>query len=175
MTFWRPFLIAAVLGLVPTVVAAQLEDRRPFAWDVARAVLIDPTTYAPALISYEALRQDWKTSQGLFASGWVEKNPRYTISGRPNDVPVSYNEGIRRIRRTTLVVLQYSVINNAAAGVAERLLIERHPDRKTLIRAMSWIERIAFASILAYSNSADHWRQASANRRLALEYAYAIR
>ena len=175
MTLWRPFLIFAVLGLVPTVASAQLEDRRPFAWDVARAVLIDPTTYAPAIISYEALRQDWKASQRLFASGWVEKNPRYTISGRPNDVPVSYDEGIRRIRHTSLVVLQYSVINNAAAGVAERLLNERHPDRKTLIRAKSWIERIAFASILAYSNSADHWRQASANRRLALEYAYAIR
>ena len=174
MTIWRSLLIIAVaLGLSPTVVSAQADDSRPFAWDVTRAVLMDPTTYAPALISHEAIRQDWKTSQVLFAYGWLEQNPRYTVSGRPNDVPVSYDEGTRRIRRTALVVMHYSVLNNMSVGVMERLLVERYPERKTLIRTLSWIERIAFASILTYSNSADHFRQASANRRLAREHGYA--
>ena len=175
MKIWWTLLIAAVLGLLPAAVSAQGEGRRPFAWDVARAVLIDPTTYAPALISYEAVRHDWKTSQVLFAHGWLEQNPRFTVSGRPNDVPVSYDEGTRRIHTATLVVIQYSVLNNVSVGVAERLLIKRYPERKTLIRTMSWIERIAFASILAYNNSADHLRQASTNRRLAREYGYATR
>ena len=97
MTTWRPLLIAIALGLT-TVLSAQAEDRRPFAWDVTRAVLIDRTTYVPALISHEAIRQDWKTSQ---------------------------------------------------------------------------VERIVFASILTYSNSADHFRQAFANRCLAREHGYA--
>jgi hypothetical protein len=139
---------------------------------VARAALIDPTTYAPALISYEAIRQDWKTSQVLFANGWLEENPRFTASGRPNDAPVGYDEGTSRIRRSALTILQYSALNNVSANVVERLLVARYPQRKRLIRVLSWTERIAFASFLTYNNSADHIRQASTNRRLAREYGY---
>jgi hypothetical protein len=69
-------------------------------------------------------------------------------------------------------VLQYSAANNAGVAVAERLLLARYPCRKALIRALSWAERIAFASALTYRNSADHLRQASTNRRLAREYGY---
>ena len=169
----RAFVAAMLVGLVPASAVAQAEKPRPFAWDVARAVLIDPTTYAPALISHEAIRQDWKTSQVLFANGWVEANPRFTVSGRASDVPVDYDEGMRRIRRSALTIFQYSAVNNASARVIERLLAERYPHRKKLIRALSWAERIAFASFLTYTNSADHIRQASTNRRLAREYGYA--
>jgi hypothetical protein len=173
MSAWRSAIVLlAVLGLIPAAALAQEEDRRPFAWDVARGVLVDPTTYAPALISFEATRQDWKTSQVLFAHGWLEQNPGFTVSGRANDVPVGSDEGTRRIRRAALTVLQYSAVNNLGAGIAERLLVARYPRRKTLIRTLSWVERIAFAALLTYSNSADHLRQASANRRLAREYGY---
>ncbi len=170
----RVFIAAMLLGLLPSLAMAQAEAEKPraFAWDVARAALIDPTTYAPALISHEAIRQDWKTSQVLFANGWLEENPRFTASGRPNDVPVGYDEGASRIRRTALTIFQYSVVNNVSAGVVERLLVARYPHRKRLIRALSWAERIAFASLLTYNNSADHIRQASTNRRLAREYGY---
>ena len=164
--------MAMVLALAPLPAAAQAPESRPFAWDVARAVLIDPTTYAPALISYESIRQDWKTSQILFANGWVEENPRYTVSGSANDLPVSYEEGTRRIQGAALHVLTYSVANNVGAGIVERLLVARYPRRKTLIRTLSWTERVAFASLLTYRNSADHIRQASTNRRLAREYGY---
>lgn len=172
MRGWRAAIVVTVLSLVPVSAWAQAEERRPFAWDVARAVLIDPTTYAPALLSYEAMRQDWKTSQLLFAHGWVEQNPRFTISGRANDVPVSYHEGTSRIRGTALTALRYSAVNNLGAQVAERLLVARYPHRKRLIRAFSWVERIAFASMLAHGNSADHFRQASRNRRTAREFGY---
>jgi hypothetical protein len=170
MTAVRVLIVTLLLGLAPASACAQAEQPRAFAWDVARATLIDPTTYAPALISYAAIRQDWKTSQILFANGWVEQNPRFTVSGRPNDTPVGYDEGIKRIRGTALTIFRYSVVNNVGAGIVERLLVTRYPQRKRLIRALSWGERIAFASLLAYTESADHFRQASTNRRLAGQY-----
>lgn len=73
------------------------------------AVLIDPTTYASAVISYEAMRQDWKTSQG------------------------------RRCR----------------TPACDALSASQEADTHPLV-----VERIAFASILTYRNSADHVRQA---------------
>lgn len=169
---FRAVLTAIVLVLASALASAQTEERRPFAWDVARAVLIDPTTYAPALISYESMRQDWKTSQVLFTHGWLEQNRQFTISGRANDVPVGYREGSSRIRGAALRVLRGSAANNLSVRIIERLLVARYPRRKNLIRALSWVERIAFASLLTYRNSADHLRQASSNRRLAREYGY---
>ena len=165
-------IVATMLVMVSAPARAQAERQRPFAWDVARAVLIDPTTFAPALISYEATQQDWKTSQIFFANGWLEQNALFTVSGRPNDRPVAYGEGVRRIRSEALTVLAYSAFNNAGAGVLERLFVERYPKRKRLIRTLSWVERIAFASVLTYRASAHHFRQASNNRRLAREYRY---
>jgi hypothetical protein len=169
---FRAVLTAIVLVLASALASAQTEERRPFAWDVARSVLVDPTTYAPALISYESMRQDWKTSQVLFAHGWLEQNRRFTISGRANDVPLGYSEGSSRIRGAALTVLRDAAVNNLSARIIERLLVARYPHRKNLIRTLSWVERIAFASLLTYSNSADHLRQASSNRRLAREYGY---
>jgi len=172
MSSLRIFIVATLLGVLPAMALAQTDEDRSFAWDVARAALMDPTTYAPALISYKAIQQDWNTSQVLFTNGWLEQNPRFTVSGKPNDVPVSYDAGTKRIRRSALTVLQYSVVNNLSTLVVERVLIARHPRHKTLIRTLSWVERIAFASALTYRNSADHLRQASTNRRLAREYGY---
>lgn len=168
----RIVMAAAILAVSPVSARAEGDQPRAFAWDVARAVLIDPTTFAPAVISYNAVRQDWNTSQILFQNGWVEQNPRFTISGRANDVPVSYGEGTRRIRIAALSVLQYSAANNVGVAVVERLLVTRYPHRETLIRTLSWVERIAFASVLTYRNSAEHFRQAASNRRLAREYGY---
>ena len=171
----RAFLAGVLaLLLIPSPARSQQpESSRPFAWDVARAVLIDPTTYVPAIVSNEAMMRDWKTSQVLFAHGWYETNPRFTITGLPSDVPVSYDEGSRRIHHISWRVLQYSVLNNAAAGIGERLLIQRYPRRKTLIRTLSWIERISYAAFITYHNSAQHFRQAENNRRLARELGYA--
>ena len=165
-------IAATVLGFAPASALAQGEQPRPLAWDVTRAALIDPTTYAPALISFEAIRQDWKSSQILFEYGWLEQNPKFTRSGKPNDVPLSYDEGTRRIRLAALTMLGQSTLNNVSAGLAERMLVARYPHRKRLIRTLSWAERIAFAGFLTYRNAADHLRQASTNRRLAREHGY---
>jgi len=135
-------------------------------------VLLLATALASALISYESMRQDWRTSHMLFAHGWVEQNPRFTISGRANDVPLVCSEGMGRIRGAALTVLRDSAINNLSGRVIERLFVARYPRRKKLIRTLSWIERVAFASAVTYINSADHLRQAAANRRMAREYGY---
>jgi hypothetical protein len=164
---------ALALLLIAPSASGQAEPSRPFAWDVARAVLIDPTTYVPAIVSNEAMMRDWKTSQVLFAHGWHEANARFTITGLPQDVPVSYDEGRRRIHQISWKVFQYSALNNTAAGIAERLLIQKYPRRKTLIRTISWIERISYATVITYRNSAVHLRQAAENRRLAREFGYA--
>jgi hypothetical protein len=108
----------------------------------------------------------------LSAHGWVEANPRFTISGRPNETPLTYREGERMIRGTALTILLYSVVNNVSAGIGARLLETRYPSHKKLIRALSWIERIGMASFVTYRNSADHVRQARTNRRLAWEHGY---
>jgi hypothetical protein len=89
-------------------------------------------------------------------------------------VPVSYGEGSTRIRVAALGVLQYSAGNNVGAHLVERLLIARYPQKKRLIRTLSWVERIAFATVLTYRHSAEHFRQASSNRRLAREYGYTL-
>jgi hypothetical protein len=173
MAVWRAAIVVMVLALVPVAASGQArEASRPVVWDVAREVLLDPTTYAPAVISYEAIQWDWKTSQVLFTHGWVEANPRFTISGRANDVPVTYAAGRRIIRGTALTILQYSVVNNVAAGISARLLETRYPSHKKLIRTLCWIERIGFASFMTYRNSADHIRQARTNRRITREYRY---
>ncbi len=170
----RRLVAGLVLWLLPAMVAGQTaEPSRPVAWDVARGVLIDPTTYAPALISHEAMSRDWKTSQVLFAHGWLERNPRFTVSGRPDDIAISYEAGNRIIHRESLRLLQYSLLNNAASGIGERLLIARYPSRRTLIKAIGWAERIGYAAFMTYRNSADHLRQARENRRLARVYGYA--
>ena len=84
---------AAVIGLCvfsllliePSVVSAQSDTQQPpFVWSVAKSVLLDPTTYAPAAMSYTALRMDWNSSQPLFRAGYVEHNYLFTVSGRPN-------------------------------------------------------------------------------------------
>lgn len=165
--------VAIVIASVVAPPAARGQESAPsVVLNLARKVLIDPTTYAPAVISFEAMSRDWKTSQVLFEHGWVEANPRFTVSGRPNDVPVSYKAGKRIIRADALVLLQYSALNNVAAGIGERILLARYPSHKKLIRTLSWIERIGFASLIAYRNTSDHLRQAGTNRRLAVEYGY---
>lgn len=169
----RAFAIAALLvTTAPMAVLGQtVEPSRPFV-DVAVRVAIDPTTYVPAIISYKATMFDWKTSQMLFANGWVEANQRFTVSGRPNDTPLAYDTGKSRIRRTSLAILGYSVLNNGAVAVGERLLVRRYPTKRKLIRVLSWAERIAYASVTAYVNSHDHIRQGRENQRLAREYGY---
>ena len=160
-----------VIALAPVAAHAQ-EEPRPVLWDIARSVLSDPTTYAPATLAYTAHRLDWKSSQVFFAHGWVESNSTFTVSGRPNDVPVSYQRGVRLIGVDALGMLGVSGVNNLAAGIGERILITRYPTRRTFWHTLGWIERISVASYVSYVSSASHLRQIGINRRMAQKYGY---
>jgi hypothetical protein len=162
---------AVALALVPICAHAQNERTRVI-WDVTRGVLLDPTTYAPATLAYTMQRLDWKSSQVFFEHGWLEQNKQFTVSGRPNDVPISYRAGVRVIRMNAFSIFQASVVNNLAAGAGERLLRARYPTRRRLWRTIGWVERIGFASYLSYVSSAEHWRQMKRNGRLVEQYGY---
>jgi hypothetical protein len=165
-------LLVSLLSLTPATVLAQSDAESSLAWDITKGVLLDPTTYAPATMSYAAQRMDWNSSQPLFRNGWMERNHLFTISGRPNDRPISYEDGNRKIRRMALLHLQESVINNVAANVFERVLTRKYPEHRKLFKTLSWVERIAFSSYVSYLASVNHFKQAERNREMARQYGY---
>jgi hypothetical protein len=134
--------------------------------DVVKRVALDPTTYAPTAVVYTARQLDWASSQSVFAFGYLEANPRYTISGLPGDTPISYAAGNRRIAADTVGLLGKSAANTAASAVIERLLIARAPRHRRLIRTLGWIERVSFASYWSYRLSVRHFEQWRDNQRL---------
>jgi hypothetical protein len=165
-------LLLTVMVLTPAIASAQSETDSNIFWDVTKAVVFDPTTYAPATLSYTSMKMDWQSSQALFRNGWVEQNHRFTISGRPNDMPVSFGDGNKRIRHMALLHLQESIINNTAANLFERVLADKYPQHRKLFKVLSWVERVAFASYVSYAASANHFKQTERNRQLAVQYGY---
>jgi hypothetical protein len=165
-------LLISMIILTPAFASAQSETDSNIFWDVTKAVVFDPTTYAPATLSYTSMKMDWASSQVLFRNGWVEQNHRFTVSGRPNDLPVSFGDGNKKIRQMALLHLQESIINNTAANVFERVLANKYPQHRKLFKVLSWVERIAFASYVSYAASANHFKQTERNRQMAAQYGY---
>jgi hypothetical protein len=165
-------MLAALLFVPATRAVAQEEKPSSFLLDVGKRVALDPTTYAPAIVAFAATRQDWVTSQPLFQHGMNELNPRFTVSGLPNDTPISYEAGNRRIVLDALINLQASAVSNFAGTVVERMLVERYPAHHKLIHGLGWVERIALSSFLSYKLSSQHFRQAQANEQLARQLGY---
>lgn len=165
-------LLLSISILTPAIASAQAETDSNVFWDVTKAVVFDPTTYAPATLSYTSMKMDWNSSQPLFRNGWVEQNRRFTMSGRANDLPVSYADGNKKIRQMAFLHLQESIVNNVAANVFERVLANKYPQHRKMFKVLSWVERIAFASYVSYLASASHFKQAERNRQLAIQYGY---
>jgi hypothetical protein len=165
-----PLLLVLAAIVAPSPVWAQEAGHTNIVVDITKAVLLDPTTYAPAALSYTSQRMDWKTSQTLFNAGWVEHNSRFTVSGRPDDTPISYAAGNNQIRRDALVHLQESVVNNLSAQILDRALAQKYPNHRTLLRTLSWVERVSFSSYVGYLASADHFKQVQRNLNMARDY-----
>jgi hypothetical protein len=146
---------------------AQESAHPSFAADVAKHVIFDPTTYVPALVGYDAMSRDWTSSQPFFARGFIEHNPEFTVSGLPNDRAVSDAAGRQRILADTVLNLEISAMHNIAASAIERLVIDRHPEHRKLVRTVGWIEKNAVAGFLTYRWSASRYRQWQMNERLA--------
>ena len=167
----RSWIVALMLMLAvvltPGLARAQDDGGSNIVVDLTKAVLFDPTTYAPAALSYTSQRMDWKTSQALFDAGWVEHNSRFTLSGRPDDAPISFEAGKRQIRRDALAHLQESIVNNLSAQIFERALTQKFPEHRKLFKTLSWVERIAFSSYVGYLASVDHFKQVQRNQQMA--------
>jgi hypothetical protein len=162
----------ALLVALASPASAQEQAPAPLLTGVVKAVILDPTTYAPAIVAWEATRLDWRSSQVFFQLGWTEHNARFTTSGLGDDTAIGYAAGNRKIAVDALANLRLSVVNNFSSRLVERLLIRRYPTRGTLVRTIGWIERIAFASYWTHRLSADHFRQWQENERRARQFGY---
>ena len=165
-------IVVALMTLAASSVSAQDPDHPSFVPDVLKRVIVDPTTYAPAVVAWEATRLDWRSSQVFFQNGWFEHNPRFTVSGRAGDTAIGYAAGNRQILTDAMAIVPLSLVNNASARVMERLLMPRYPNHRRLIRAIGWIERSAVASYWSYRLGAGHVRQWQENTRRARQLGY---
>src|SRR6478672_3681203 len=169
----RLVAVLTALLLFPALGAiAQDRGPRSFTAAVIKGVVLDPTTYVPAVLAYDATMRDWRTSQPFFQHGFYERNARFTISGLPNDVAVSYGAGQRIIVADALESLKRSAVNNLAEQFIERVLVNKYPNHRKFIRGVGWAQRISFASFKAYRLSAPHYRQAGQNQRLAEQLGF---
>jgi len=171
-------IVPDVTGLPALAVATQPVDIRPIDTrsiegrhrsvyaEVLTRVAKDPTTYALPPIIYTAHRLDWDSSYQLFAHGYIEANPDFTVTGRVNDVPISYAAGKQRILRYSVAMVGRSALNNGICALVERRLIERTPQRRTLIRTLGWIERGAITSYWAYRMSHNQFGQWQKNESM---------
>jgi hypothetical protein len=155
---------SAPAGIEPPALVADTrsaDSAKPLLVETVTRVVTDPTTYALPAIVYAGHRLDWDTSQKLFAYGYFEVNPQFTVSGRTADVPISFAAGKRKILRYSLSTIGNAIINNAACAVVERRLIERAPQRRKLVRSLGWIERglvTAYWSQRLTHNQVVQWR-----------------
>jgi len=152
--------------------SAQEVDRPSAVADIIKGVVFDPTTYAPAVISYDATMRDWNTSQPFFRNGYLERNDRFTVSGRANDLPVSYTVGRNQILKDTLATFGTSAVQNLSSRLVERALLAKYPDHGKLVKTIGWIQRIGVASLMSYQLSAAHYKQAGYNAAQARELGF---
>ena len=161
-------LIVCVL-VVPRLASAQ-EQREPSSVGQAlKLTFLDPTTYVPALFTYDATMKDWNTSQTFFQNGFLERNARFTVSGFSNDRAVSYEVGRNQILRDSLSVLAVSAVHNFSERLIQESLRERYPEHRKMVTALGWIERAAVSSLLSYELAGPHYRQWRQNQQLSMQ------
>ena len=165
-------IVVAVIMLAASTAFTQPLGHAPFVPGLVKGVIFDPTTYAPAIVAWEATRLDWQSSQIFFRNGLFEHNPRFTVSGRGDDTAIGYAAGNRQIFTDSIANLQLSLVNNVSERAMERLLIPRYPNHRKLLRTIGWIERSAMASYWSYRLSAGHFRQWQENERRARQLGY---
>ena len=163
----------ACLTLTMAAPAAAQEQRpRPVMASVARSVLRDPATYAPALAKLGAMQLDWNSSQIFFRHGFVERNARFTVSGHSNDTALSHGAGNRKILLDSLLVLARAAPANFAQRSLEQLLIRKYPNHRKALTIVGNVTRLTGGSYLTYATSFAHLQQWRRNERLARELGF---
>lgn len=167
----RIILAAGFIALIPINLSAQnivLNTFKKAAVQEAK----NPTTYAPAVLSFTAKKLDWKSSQVFFRHGYAEANSDFTLSGKPADTPISYAAGNKKIAVDSLKLMAGTAVNNLSANALETIFTSWFPDHRRSIKTAGWIERIAISSFVAYKKSNGHFRQWRMNNQLAREKGY---
>jgi len=164
-------MITLVLANTPAASAQDDKSSSAFA-DVVKGVVLDPTTYVPALIGYDATMRDWNTSQPFFRNGFVEHNQRFTLTGRPDDTPLNYVVGRHQILKDAVTALGITAAQNASSRLLERALLQRYPGHRRVVKTVGWIQRISVASLMSYHLAAPHYRQAQINAQRAAELGF---
>ena len=159
----RAALLLACVTAVGSRPATAQDTQSTSAVRVLKRVALDPSTYAPVAIQHTTTMRDWNTSQVFFQHGFHERNERFTVSGLPNDMPVSYGEGRRRIFRDSLVTLGTTAAQNALSHATETYLAARFPNHKRVLTTLGWIQRASVASYMSYRLSIQHYRQTQYN------------
>ena len=170
LRFVATFVMILTLVLASAPLASAQDEKRSSAFaDVVKGVMFDPTTYAPALISYHATMKDWNTSQPFFQNGFVEHNQRFTVTGRPDDTALSYMVGRNQIFKDAVTAFGVTAAQNATSRLVERALLQRYPEHSRVVKTVGWIQRISISSLMSYHLSASHYRQAQVNAQRAAE------
>lgn len=140
--------------------------------EATKQTLLDPTTYAPAGLLYVSSRLDWDSSQAFYAHGDLEENPRFTITGRPHDTPLSYGDGNIVLLKDALTIASGSIVHNVVSHFTVDVLVIRHPEHAKLWKTLGWIERVGVGLSISYVLSSQHFEQWQTNKRLAAERGY---
>jgi hypothetical protein len=158
--------LVALIVAAPRCTFAADETGISMSARVLKSTILDPTTYAPAIIFYDATTKDWNTSQPFFEAGYLEHNARFTLSGRPDDVPISFNDGQSKIMRDSLQLFALSAAHNAVSHAVVESLRVRYPHHAKLVSALGWVERVAVASLMTYRTAGPHYRQWQRNQEM---------
>jgi hypothetical protein len=164
------FVLILTLVLASAPFASAQDEKRSSAFaDVVKGVVLDPTTYAPALIGYDATMRDWNTSQPFFRNGFVEHNQRFTVTGQPDDTALNYMVGRNQIFKDAVTAFGVTAVQNATSRVVERALLQKYPNHRKIVKSIGWIQRVSIASLMSYHLAAPHYRQAQINAQRAAE------
>ena len=170
---WSLTCLLALVGLSTSTPALAQDDAR--ATRLVRAVkgtALDPTTYVPALLSYDSTMRDWDTSQPFFRNGFFEKNARFTVTGLSYGQAIGYEAGRTQILKDALSVLEVSAVQNLSERLVEQALLRRFPEHQKMVKAIGWVERMSVASLMSYRLAGPHYRQWRENDALASALGY---
>jgi hypothetical protein len=162
----RTFAACVVLSLV-CVPFARAQESTPSTFGRAlKLTVLDPTTYAAPILYFDSTVRDWNTSQVFFRNGFVERNPRFTVSGLPGDPPLSYGAGRAQITKDAFAVLGVSAVHNFSSQMITQALQTRYPEHRKLIAVIGWAERIGVSSWMSYQVAMPHYRQTQRNQQM---------
>lgn len=164
-------VVAAILIVSSAALAQEAEtrqDRHPFRSAFVSS-LLDPTSVVPPVLFKKWTDDDWRKSQKLFGAGMVEANPLFTVSGKPNDTPISYAAGRRKINLQTMQVAAMTYGIDLSLRSLDNLAQRQDPQNRRALKWGFFAARMATKAYLVHKLANPHRVQAGKNEQMALE------